>query len=85
MGSLHVYVGLALAKMRDPSSSSGRRGAGDRKFTPDGFWLLNEIGIEGVDWRIKVAEVGRGETKVWKSSCVEGTGHKLRAVWRQAL
>lgn len=82
MGFLYVYVGLVLVKMRDFFFSSGRRGVGDRKFILDGFWFFNEIGIEGVDWRIKVAEVGRGEIKVWKSSCVEGIGYKFRVVWR---
>lgn len=38
----------------------------------DGFWLLNETGVERGDWRGKGVEAGRGGTEVWKSSCVEG-------------
>lgn len=38
---------------------------------PDGFWLLKETGVEGTDWRSQGAEAGKGETEVWKSSCVE--------------
>ena len=45
---------------------------------PDRFWLLNETGVESTDWRSKGAEVGGGESKVWKSSCVEGDRAKAQ-------
>ena len=71
-----MYVGLALAKKKGSLSQQWRGGV--RKFMPDRFWLLNETGVESTDWRSKGAEVGGGESKVWKSSCVEGDRAKAQ-------
>lgn len=65
--------GIGFGQKEELHSQQWReRRAGDRKFMPDGFLLLSETGAEGVSWRSKGDEVGRGETEVWKSSCVEG-------------
>lgn len=62
-------IGLGLKE--GPLSQQKERGVGDRIFIPDGFWLLDETGVEDTDWRSQGSEAGRWETKVWKSSCVE--------------
>lgn len=71
-GIFACVCGIGLGQKKGPLSQQWReRGLEDRKFMLDGFWLLNETGVEGADWRNKWVEVGRGETEVWKSSCVE--------------
>lgn len=62
---------IGLGQKEGPLSQQKERGVGDRIFIPDGFWLLDETGVEDTDWRSQGSEAGRWETKVWKSSCVE--------------
>lgn len=59
MGSLPLYVRLALAKRKDPLPAVKGKGLRDRKSTPDRFWLLAEVGRAAV-WKGRGAGSGQG-------------------------
>ena len=81
MGSLHVYVGLALAKRRDPSPSNGRkRGLGDRMFNA----LSVKQKLRVLMGEVRGLRLAEGKPKFRRAAVWKGTEHKRRAVWRLA-